>query len=191
MTNSGTLAKVGKLEAFATSYLQWLRELVDEQNRYSFLINFLFELEFVWVVERDFNRLKDGCSLRDKFSDYSGLECEESWIDWPCSILEMLIGLSYRIETVLYDPSDGDRLSKWFWVMVSNMGLRGCTDDNVAGDLETARAYICKQVDGMINRKYDEEGRDCALFRRPEGSITDYREAEIWVQANDFMMEKM
>ncbi len=191
MMNSGTLAEVGKLEAFATSYSQWLHELVDPQERYRILLTMLFELEFTWIVDRDVNRAEDGCSLRDRFSVYAEMDCEESWMDWPCSVLEMLIGLSYRMENDLYDPSYGDRMPKWFWVMVSNMGLRGCTDENVSGDRDTAKMYICEQVDKMLNRRYDSDGRDCALFRRPETSDVDYKTAEIWCQANDFVLEKM
>ena len=64
----------------------------------------------------DRNRALDGLALRDKYG-YSGDPDEE-----PCTVLEMLIALSLRIENqFMTNYDEGDRTSMWFWIMITNI----------------------------------------------------------------------
>lgn len=188
MAKNGTLAEVSELEAFAESYSEWLYSMVDPGHEYNFLMSMLFELEFTWTNPRDESRAEDGQHLRERFEDASGIECKDSWIEWPPSVLEVMVGLAIRVENVLYDSTKGDRTSEWFWIMAKNLGCAHLKDKSLKNHCE-ARSYICDCVDKMVNRKYDADGRDNALFRRPKGWEYDFREEELWSQMTAFTMD--
>lgn len=165
-------------------YFDWMCSLVCDENytkklSYRKLLNFLDNMDFTYQLVMDSNRFEDGIELRYRF----GYECgyKSSIIsqyidDRPCSVLEMLIALSIRLEEhIMDDPDVGDRTGQWFWNMITNLGLKSMDDRKF--DEEYVEDIITK----FLERDYEPNG-DGGLFTL-ENCKYDLRTVEIWYQA--------
>jgi len=106
-------------------YHWWLNGLVNlgvHDNEYPFLIlsRKLHGREYKWFIPNDDNRTIDGVALRDRFAEeYDLAYDEELALEGPCSMLEMLIALSYRLLDNVDDLDGNLKLSNVF-VMSQN-----------------------------------------------------------------------
>lgn len=169
-------------------YYYWLVDLIDDINypneRYSCVLEKLFETKFYDIVANDSNRAEDGLELRARFADEVGehLYYVMDALPEDCSILEMMIALADRFEeTVAWDPDYGDRTSKWFWIMMDNLGLTFYDDDRYDSD------EVNDILHNFLERKYCTDGRG-GLFKINNPNI-DMRKVEIWYQMNYFFDE--
>ena len=161
-------------------YFEWLYQLVcgDRYSNaisYKKLLAYLHHTEFTYLLSKDKNRAADGVDLRYRFSKERYHGHVPSYLDGPCSILEMMVALAIRCEeTIMDDPKIGDRTSQWFWGMVTNMGLGYMSDNRF--DERAAKEII----DRFLNRDYSQNGRG-GLFtvRNCEYDLTNI---EIWTQ---------
>lgn len=151
-------------------YLEWLCNKVNcNQNAeyYNDLVYWLYHLDFYSILPNDDNRVIDGEKLREQF----GIN-----LDQKCSILEMLIGLADRMDYILYDPKEGNRLDKWFWVLINNLKLRPVNIDDEEED-NVKNRFIVKK---FIERRYARNGEG-GLFPLKRTN-EDQRRVEIWYQ---------
>ncbi len=162
-----------------TQYFEWLlslvsRNRVSKQVSYTKLLAHLDDTRFKHSIPLDKNRASDGVDLRYRFASYIG--CSHSEVrTGPCSMLEMMIGLSVRCEeTIMYDPDYGDRTGQWFWGMIASLGLNGLTDSRYDPD------YVDDILDRFMARDYDPDGRG-GLFYIPNCD-DDLRDVHIWRQ---------
>lgn len=168
-------------EAVMDDYFEWLCKIVCE-NRYSKKISYrrllkrLHEVDFTSLLSRDDNRAEDGIGLRCRFAyGYVSPASAETFLDMPCSVLEMILALAIRCEeTIMDNPSFGDRTGQWFWGMINNLGLGSMTDDN----FDTS--YVDFVVDRFLDREYEANGRGGLFTIR--NCEYDLRDAEIWYQ---------
>lgn len=166
-------------------YLDWLYKNIGPlRNRnparsYWMLACALFRKEFVWQVPNDDNRVEDGRELRDIFLAEMGLEGDHVWLEEGCSMLEMLIALSRRL-----DFETEDTAFEWFWILCDNLELRPYVDETFSDDFNVDVDLI---LDRVIERTYKTNGRG-GLFplQYPNG---DQREVEIWYQMAAYLME--
>lgn len=164
-------------------YFDWMCDKVLDRRhpyvRYSDLMNFLHSVEFKYSIDMDANRYEDGIDLRYRFAYENAIDNRQvaSEIDIRfCSILEMMVALSIRIEEGIMDnPDCGNRTPYWFWEMISNLGLSFMSNDRfdpiMADDILesfTKNDYLRNGVGG--------------LFRVDDPKV-DMRKEEIWVQA--------
>ena len=162
-------------------YFEWLYDTVCH-DRYDYkvtfrkLLIFLHSKPFRYSILRDENRETDGISLRYRFAlDYPNVENADEYIDGPCSVLEMMIALAIRCEeTIMDDPSVGDRTAHWFWSMVTNLGLGSMYDSKF--DKKAANDI----VERFLDREYKPDGRG-GLFTIKHCDC-DLRDVEIWNQ---------
>lgn len=162
-------------------YFLWLCGLVDigatDHGRRE-LAWMLYNEKFVFKLARDDNRAADGIDLRKHWrSDYH--------TNAPCSVLEMLIALSYRMDFNLSEVEGPERPDKWFWKFVTNLGLEKYTGNkSVDEDLQFKNASILYT---WMDRKYSPSGRG-GLFplKNPQN---DQRKIEIWYQMMAYLME--
>lgn len=125
-------------------------------------------------MEMDENREGWGLYLRTNV-DYD--------IQGPCSMLEMLIGLAYRIERVhLYDWNVGDQTPVWFWTMIQNLGLIYQTDERF--NYRKVDDIICR----FLNREYAPNGKGGLFIIENEG--IDARDLSIWQLVQEWLMER-
>ena len=163
-------------------YFNWMLSIVHDDlysGKISFrkLLRYLHDIEFTWIVTGDRNRAKDGVDLRRRFSKESGYEYDylAEYLEGPCSVLEMMLALAIRCEeTIMDDPSKGDRTRQWFWGMINNLGLGAMTDNSFD------RLQVKKIIDIFLNREYERNGYGGLFTVRH--CTRDLRKIEIWRQ---------
>ena len=105
-------------------YYKYLVSFIDggKYKRYSRLLDYLYHTDYIWEYEMDENRAGDGLEFRNYFE--MDFHVTDVRISGPCSMLEMMVGLAYRMERELMDDvAYGDRTSQWFWMMINSLGL--------------------------------------------------------------------
>lgn len=171
-------------------YYEWLKEMVDSSEQYQLLIEALHEKEFRYFVPNDDNRAFEGRQLREQFCDEMNIEYVESYFDFECTMLEMLIALSFRCEAIMSDKEFNVKAEEWFWKILHNVGLDDFTDDYYVWDA-FAPNWNADEVDDIleriINRTYDKDGSG-GLFPLNK-SRKDQRKVEIWYQMNVYLVE--
>lgn len=160
-------------------YLNWLMDKVGVKEEYIKLFIALSNREFTWFVDNDENRAVDGLNLRSAYGYFTGLENK------PCTVLEMLIGLSIRVgEEILWD-GETDYSEILFWKMIENLHLETMTNDNFD------EKYFNSRIDIFLNREYENDG-DGALFKlshfHPK-SQKRWKNTEIWFQMQTWINE--
>lgn len=164
-----------------SDYFEWMYELVcgtysvDPDFSFRRLLTTLHDTEFTYFIPHDENRAEDGMALRYRYCVRHGCEELEWCLDGPCSVLEMMLALAIRCEeTIMDDPGIGDRVTQWFWGMITNMGLGGMYDSNF-------NEYLVDEIImTFLNREYEPDGRG-GLFRVRNWD-RDMRSTEIWHQ---------
>lgn len=166
-------------------YFEWLCELIHSRRfskdvSYRKLLMHLHNIEFTWLISFDGNRADDGIQLRRRF----GLDREDmtlpTYLEGPCSVLEMMVALAVRCEeTIMDDTQIGDRTGQWFWGMVHNLGLSPMTDRDFD------REYVDDVIARFLNREYEPNGKG-GLFTVKHYD-RDMRTVEIWCQLSWYL----
>lgn len=164
-------------------YLTWLYSQVAEvktrksSKTYWNLLRRLYCTEFAWFIANDDNRAEDGRELRLQWASSQDIELPESWLRLGCSFLEMLIGLTRRL-----DFQTGHPAKDWFWQLIDNMGLLGYHDrSNFSQD------EVDDRTSTVIWRTYDHNGNG-GLFPLRSTSH-DQRQVEIWYQLCEYLLQ--
>lgn len=176
-----------------TEYYEYLKNIASDNDSklarsYDKLLNQLMITEFKVDpnLPMDENRLMAGIELRSRFAEnygYNMNDIRES-LNFPCSILEMMVALSIFIEeNVMDNPIYGNRTAQWFWSMVSSLGLGGQDNKNI--DLN----YVNTVLNTFLDRKYSYNGKG-GLFTL-EHPDCDMRTIEIWWQATRYLDEQI
>ena len=168
-------------------YFKYLCRLVKKGNpdgeSYHFLMLQLYQVTFYSIRPNDDNRERDGEHLRDEFIE----KYPDEEVDYvvACSMLEMLIGLAYRMEGIIVGEPFEKTMSECFWLFLNNLGL----------DLMDDHTYLHHNVDVevdeklriFVNRGYERDGNG-GLFplNRPK---RDQTKIEIWYQMSDYLLE--
>lgn len=161
-------------------YFEWIVCLVcggnmSRRRRYRKLLAYLHERPFLYSLEMDENRARDGIDLRYRHQAEMGTY-DVARSDQPCSVLEMMAALAVRCEEhIMSNPDIGDRTEEWFFGMIENLGLIHETDDRF--NPEHAR----RAIDRLIQREYAPDGHG-GLFT-VQNCRQDMRDTEIWYQA--------
>jgi hypothetical protein len=179
------------MEPLDERYFVWLYSLVadptikDRDLTYWELLRQLYERPFVWFVSRDDNRMADGKQLRLDFLAHEGLrasDVDRDWIDIGCSVLELMVAMSYRLRFMM-DPESN--LAYWFWeVLMTNIGLRHCSDGDGFESCD-----VDETLNRVIFRQYESDGTGGFFpLKNPEH---DQRGLELWAQMNAYVIERM
>lgn len=167
-------------DSIVNKYFDWLCSLVYDRSKsrklaHRKLLMYLHNTEFRYSIPNDGNRAADGIGLRSRFADECEIPEAESYLDGPCSVLEMMIALAVRCEVhIMNDPDIGDRTGQWFWDMVSNLGLGSMTDGRFD------KEFVTDKVARFLDREYERNGEG-GLFKL-EHCQHDLRDVEIWYQ---------
>lgn len=171
---------------FTHLYLKYLKSLIGGAEGYSNLIRCLFKREFYSPLERDSNRAAYGLLLREQFLDIYGFDENDLNFLGPCSVLEMMIALADGIDTYgTIDMLPVERMTRYFWMMITNLELDGLTD---SAWNYTAEGYFNHKIDILLNRKYEANGHG-GLFPL-QFPRADQRDVEIWFQMQSYFLEK-
>lgn len=160
-------------------YFEWMFDIAcknrfSENISYRKLLMFLHSREFRYSVPKDRNRAGDGENLRYRFAiNVYDDDSVRSYLEKPCSVLEMTLALAIRCEVnIMDDPQIGDRTGQWFWGMITNLGLGSMHDDLFDEE------YCNFVIDRFLNRKYEPNGKGGLFTVRDQ----DLRKMEIWKQ---------
>lgn len=176
-------------QARPEEYFEWLCDLVyinEPDHSYFILAKTLNKWMFQAKIPTDENRADDGLKLREIFEDESGKLLR---LAHPCTMLEFLIGLAFRMDGLMYENSareQEDTIRIWFWEILRNVDLDMFDDEayyDRGGTEEVQKIMNC-----IVNREYDEDGKG-GLF--PLSYTTkDQRKVEIWYQMQAYLNEK-
>lgn len=138
------------------------------------------DIEYIWLVPNDDNRVEDGKDLRHEFLVACGItNPDQAWLDMGCSMLEMLIGLSRRLAFEAEgEPRD------WFWHLLKNLGLHEYNDRNYN---RSAADDIDEKANDVIWRRYLPDGRG-GLFPLQHAQ-EDQTRVELWYQLAAYLEE--
>lgn len=171
-------------------YINWLANKVTVYvgSEYSILIRRLWEIPFVWQIPDDSNRCVDGNQLRTVYvQSHQVLHRDIVFpYDGGCTFLEFLIGLSERINDIMYDPK-GDKTNEYFWMLITNMCLDHCTDGAYGKTWDDF--YIEEAVSRIMTRNYQEDG--CGGLFPLKNPIENQKLVPIWYQMNAYLNENM
>jgi hypothetical protein len=157
-------------------YYDWLVSQIHipNDNEYNHLFERMYNLEFVWTVPNDDNRVQDGLDLRTEFLNSSRGRLDLQGV----SFLEVLIALSRRLAfTASGDPTI------WAWKLIKNLRLNKMSDP-----LTHERANRVDEIlDAVIWRTYSYDGQ--GGFFPLNFPAEDQTKVEIWYQLNAYVIE--
>ena len=158
-------------------YLRYLESQIKIPNRsgYRDLLRLMHEREFdAWFVPNDDNRIADGHDVRIQWL----MSFDGAGLQGPISFLEVLIGLSRRLEFMAGESAKG-----WAWQLLCNLGLHKMRDP--LSRYKTAKAEDIMY--SVIWRTYDPDGEGGFFpLTHPK---EDQRRIEIWYQLNAYVLE--
>ena len=134
--------------------------------------------------KRDVDREKDGLELRKEWSNDS-LDGEFHII--PCTMLEMIIGISKRMSEQLMDEDGEDKTAQYFWEIMENLGLTCMDDDNFGWETGLAQKKIAKTCEILCKRQYNPDGTGGGMFPMPGVFGINQKKMEIWYQMQDYI----
>ena len=157
-------------------YFHWLLKFIGNgycrKNSYFELLEYLFNTEYYWSIPMDENRAVDGIDLRYHFV----VECNEDqdasyvYLSGPPSVLEVLIALSIKMESIARGTIDLSKAGQWFWGMIKSLDILDCYDGN----------FDENKVEYFLDGWMDPES-EIGVF--PNGT------GEMWLQAMNFLSE--
>lgn len=169
-------------------YFEWLYAHVSDptltqpHSTHWKLLRQLHKKEFVYIVANDDNRWLDGRDLRSEFrAEVGGEELPTLWLGLACSMLEMLVALSRRLEF----QTDED-MNLWFWRLLDNLRIAEFDDSRYN---ETTEEIVDTVLDRVIWRSYTYSGRG-GLFPLARAD-RDQRKLEIWFQMHSYLLEAL
>lgn len=173
-------------EFISRIYFEWMSRVVTKdtvnEDIYTNLLQELYETPFIFVVPMDENRYNDGINLRSEFAYETNKDPEiifEALETRPCTVLEMMIALTIRINNIMDDIEVGDRFKSWFWGMVDNLGLYGMTNERYSSE------FVDLVISKFLNRQYRNEGAG-SLFPNAH-NLPNYNQIQIWDQAMHYL----
>ncbi len=165
-------------------YLDYLYKIVRKNIPYVRLIQKLFSMEFYSFVPNDDNRVADGLYLRSEFCEKEELHALSFCPDGPCTVLEMLIGLSLRLEFETSQSKYEKTPREWFWILIDNLGLSEFNDEVYTSEIDQ---HVENVIQICIDRKYSYLGEG-GLFPLKRAR-SDQRTTEIWYQMSAYLLE--
>ena len=149
--------------------------------------------------KRDIDREKDGLELRKEWS-YETHKLDNiiqdeypcAYVDYemrpiPCTMLEMIIGISKRMSEQLMDEDGEDKTAQYFWEIMENLGLTCMDDDNFGWETGLAQKKIAKTCEILCKRQYNPDGTGGGMFPMPGVFGINQKKMEIWYQMQDYI----
>lgn len=149
--------------------------------------------------KRDVDREKDGLELRKEWSyeihkldniirdEYPGDDLDYGMYTIPCTMLEMIIGVSKRMSEQLMDEDGEDKTAQYFWEIIGNLGLDCWDDDNFGWETGLAPKNIGKTCEILCKRQYNPDGTGGGMFPMPGILGINQKKMEIWYQMQEYI----
>lgn len=160
-------------------YYDWLIKKIDIPNHKTYLDLFerMHNLEFIWTVPNDENRIQDGLDLRSEFLDIRGGGTLHLG---GATILEVLVALSRKVAFI---ASGNHHSRQWAWTLLKNLGLQRYSDPLTPEKINRVDHIL----HDLVWRAYHADGR--GGFFPLRNADTDQTKVEIWDQLNAYVSE--
>ena len=157
-------------------YYEWLvSEIrVPKNKTYNDLFNRMHNLEFIWTVPHDNNRLQDGLDLRVEFLNGARDRLSLN----AATTLEVLVALSRRLAFT----AGGDSRN-WAWTLIKNLKLSKAHDPWTAQKAQSVEDIL----ERLIWRQYQYDGS--GGFFPLQYPKDDQTKVEIWYQMQAYVIE--
>lgn len=167
-------------------YFDWLLSQIEVNSNKTFheCLECMHNVEFVWVIPNDDNRVYDGLDLRSEFVDGTHGWALEELMRLPvmtgkgASVLEVLIGLSRRVAFTC-----GGDAPWWAWQLMGNLGLYKFSDPLT----KRKREKLQECLESLVFRTYARTGE--GGFFPLNDPQEDQTRVDIWYQMNQYAME--
>lgn len=167
-------------------YFEWLTSQIDipesNQHTYNELFSRMYEIEFVWHISGDGNRVQDGLDLRTQFMNQTRRRRSldlDTIIHKGASVLEVLIALSIRTAFTA-----GGVPEIWAWQLIENLHLERSFDPLTPGKANRVDDIL----EALIWRTYQRDGQG-GFFPLSSEAPSDQTKIEIWDQMNIYVNE--
>lgn len=177
---------MSQMKKINREYFRWLTSQIEVLNNRSYreLFQRLHNIEFVWNVPNDDNRVYDGLTLRTEFlGEDDGIPVDEILrrpvkFEEGASVLEVIIGLSRRLSF-----NAGGEAPFWAWKLIENLHLGSMFDPLTKRKADK----VDEIIESLIWRTYERTGE--GGFFPLNWSEDDQRKVEIWYQMNAYINE--
>lgn len=166
-------------------YYEWLisQVRIPGTRTYNELFERMQNVEFVWTVPNDDNRVQDGLDLRVEFLNELAHISRKERADFErfhtgVTFLEVLIGLSRRVAFTAGGDPDA-----WAWQLIDNLRLRKASDPFT----ESKANRVDEILETVIWRTYRRDGQ--GGFFPLNSSVEDQTKVEIWYQMHNYVNE--
>ena len=167
-----------KLKQIDFDYWDWLIKQIripPNTKSYNDLFDQMHQMEFVWMVPNDDNRLQDGLDLRGEF-----LRGKPNTLDVEgVTFLEVLVALSRRVAFTAGGDADF-----WAWRLIKNLRLNKMSDPLTEANVNRIGDILYS----VIWRTYQRNGQ--GGFFPLVHTMEDQTKVEIWYQMNAYVIEK-
>lgn len=155
-------------------YFDWLISQIRTPNGkvYFNLFERMHNLEFVWTVANDDNRIQDALDIRSEFLPVRKRRTG------GVTILEVLIALSRR---AAFDG--GGEPEIWAWQLIKNLKLNKAHDPWTAQKTQS----VDEILEALVWRTYSHDGR--GGFFPLQYPQEDQTKVEIWYQMHAYLLE--
>ena len=158
-------------------YYEWLVSQINIPNDKTYwdLFEQMHNLEFVWTVPNDDNRVRDGYDLRFEFLNNKSGRLDLVGV----TILEVLVILSRRVAFTA-----GGEPHNWAWRLLKNIRLTRMYDPFT----HQKSNRVTDILEALVWRTYRPDGLG-GFFPLKEPN-EDQTKVEIWYQMNAFVLER-
>ena len=179
-------------ESLENDYKKWLvlEKLKIKKCKHNMLFEQLYNTDFIYILDEDQNRYKDGTYLRVDYINSLGIDVDynvELLYSKPCNVLEMLISLVVRMDRDYVGDPENPNPAELFYQLLFNLNLLQYYDIVYSRDCEAAKNEVNKVLETWMWRRFNKDG---------EGSIFPLRRTfknqklnDIWSQMNEYLCE--
>lgn len=175
-------------------YLQWLSDIIDDPyhkiniQSYSILLRELYQTEFscetAVLAGNDINRLEDAIELRREFIATNGYDL---LLSDPPNLLEVMIAISQRFESILNIDTSRDDTSARFWELIHNLEFDNMRDVEYYNNKDGYMKFIDDRIEWLLGRDYSANGY--GGFFPLKDPKENQRNVEIWYQMAAYINE--
>ena len=172
-------------------YFNWLCDIAMGRNSimYSRLLCLLYNTTFEYSLDSmDRNRADDGINMRRRFSVdnpeiVQNFSPDDIFGEKPCSVLEMMVALSVRVnESILANYfGDGNGIYILFNAMLNSLNIVRFDNNHIQ------ERTVLRILDDFMNHNYGKDGSG-GLFTIHDDT-KDMRKEEIWCQCGWYLNE--
>lgn len=161
-------------------YYEWLVSQIRVPTNKSLRDVFerMHNLEFVWFIPNDDNRVQDALDLRVQFLNGDMGRREIGLSLQGATILEVLVSLSRRIAFTA-----GGNSETWAWKLLKNLRLNKFVDPLLSTDADRVDDIL----QSVVWRTYEPDGY--GGFFPLKNPTEDQTKVEIWYQMNAYAIE--